>query len=381
MEMRDVDAVALQELKKVKNAASPGAIRILCLHLLGFVLPLTTLGFVLTGPHSAGGSLLWLVPLVVSVIIDNRASADRHQPMATLPGWPFDGVLYLLVAIQLLNIVLLCRMVSIAGFWTMDTLTAFLLVGTNSGYSGIVVAHELIHRPRRHQRLLGRLMLLTVLYEHFYTEHLRGHHTRVGTSDDPATARFGEMYRDFWRRTVPGQFKSAWRLETKRLGDDNMKPWDPRLLRSRVVHGLLAELALSVALVWVFGWAAFSVFLIQAWAGVRLLEAVNYFEHWGLGRSGRQVTSVDSWDSDSWYTLYTLIGLSRHSDHHVHAARSYQQLHHVEQSPKLPRGYLGMVMMVYFRNQRFITLMSEELERKKLGPFADVKGQALQPAS
>ncbi len=55
-----------------------------------------------------------------------------------------------------------------------------------------------------------------------YTEHLRGHHVRVGTPDDPATARFGEAYEPFFRRTVPAQFRSAWRLELTRLGDAEM---------------------------------------------------------------------------------------------------------------------------------------------------------------
>ena len=32
----------------------------------------------------------------------------------------------------------------------LDTLVGLLLVGVNSGYSGIVVAHELIHRPQAH---------------------------------------------------------------------------------------------------------------------------------------------------------------------------------------------------------------------------------------
>ena len=358
-----------------------GTLRLFFMHLLCFVVPFTALGFVLTGPHGPYTSLLWFLPVAVSVIVDSRASAARHQPAAALPGWPFDSVLYMLVALQFVIIVLLGRMISIAGFWTMDTLTALLLVGTNSGYSGIVVAHELIHRPQRHNQLLGRLMLMTVMYEHFYTEHLRGHHTRVGTAADPATARFGETFREFWRRTVPAQFKSAWRLEAKRLGDESMKWWDLRLLRSRVVHGLFGELALAGAIGFFFGWAALGVFLLQASAAVRLLEAVNYFEHWGLARKGRKVTPIDSWDSDSWFTLYTLVGLSRHADHHAHATRPFQELRHFEQSPKLPRGYFGMVLMVLLRNKRFVLLMTEELKQKKLGPFAEEPEQALSSAA
>jgi alkane 1-monooxygenase len=347
------------------------------LHLLCFVLPLTTLGFVLSGPHPWYLALPWFLVVVASVMIDNRAGPARGQPAADLPGWAFDGVLYALAALQLANIVLLARLISLSGFWSMDALIGVLLVGTNSGYSAIVVAHEMIHRPSKSMQTIGRVLLCTVMYEHFFTEHLRGHHARVGTPDDPATARFGETFDAFWRRTVPGQFRSAWRLEAKRLGDENMRWFDPRLLRSRVVHGIVAEVGLAAIVGVVFGWAALAIFLLQALSAVRLLEAVNYFEHWGLARSGKKVATVDSWDAESWFTLYTLVGLSRHADHHAHATRPYQDLRWFDDSPKLPRGYFGMVLLVLIRNRRFIRLMTRELERKKLGPFAD--GATTQP--
>lgn len=347
-----------------------GALKLWCLHLLAFLIPLTTLAFVLTGPHVWYLALVFVVPIVGSVIIDNRAGPARHQPSTTLPRWPFEALLYSLVALQLVNIVLLARLISASGFWSVDTLVAVGLVGTNSGYSAIVVAHELIHRPGRHQQLLGRMLLCTVLYEHFYTEHVRGHHVHVGKKEDPATARFGETFEAFWRRTVPAQFRSAWRLEAKRLGDENMRFYDVRLLKSRVVHGLLAEFLLVATIGVACGWAALAVFLFQAFGAVRLLEAVNYFEHWGLSRQGRKVTPVDSWDSESWFTLFTLVGLSRHADHHAHATRPYPELRHFSESPKLPRGYFGMVVMVLLRNRRFVQLMTERLRERGLGPFA-----------
>lgn len=42
--------------------------------------------------------------------------------------------------------------------------------------------------------LLGRALIWTVTYDHFFVEHARGHHARVATEDDPATSRFGETY-------------------------------------------------------------------------------------------------------------------------------------------------------------------------------------------
>ncbi len=328
--------------------------RIWSLHLLCFVLPLTSLAFWLTAPHAWYSSLAWFGVVIVSVVIDGRAPSETRQPASTLPGWPFDSVLYALFAVQVANIAVAVWAVSQNGFWRMDTLVGWQLLGITSGYSGIVAAHELMHRPNRFMQLLSRILMSLVLYEHFFTEHLRGHHLRVGTAEDGATARYGETYHRFFVRTVPAQFRSAWRLD-----------------RRRVVQGLAFEWGVAVAIGGFLGFGAFVLHLAQALVAVRLLEAVNYFEHWGLARSTRRVRAVDSWDTNSRFTLYTLVGLSRHADHHAHSQRPYQQLRHCDDSPKLPRGYFGMVVLAFARNQKFQHLMTEELERRKLGPFAE----------
>jgi alkane 1-monooxygenase len=345
-------------------------LRIWGLHLIALLVPLYVLAFVVTGPHRWYGALPWLAVVPVVVLLDRRSGSALHQPAPGIAAWPFDAMLVVLTALQVANVVLAARMIARGGLLSVDALVALLLVGVNSGYSAIVVAHELIHRKSRWMVLLGRLLLATVVYEHFFVEHVRGHHLRIGTDDDPATSRYGETYVEFWRRTVPAQFASAWRLEAKRLGDEAMKWHDRRLLRSAVVHGLVAEIALAGALLFAFGPAALALHLGQAYLAVRLLEAVNYFEHYGLRRQGRRVRPVDSWDSESWFTLFALVGLSRHADHHAYAARPFQALRTWEESPKLPYGYVGMVLMVIFDNSRARALLGEELQRRRLGPFA-----------
>ncbi len=354
------------------SRVSPAAtLRVWALHLIALALPLYVLAYVVTGPHPWYASLPWLAVVPVIAVLDRRAGPALHEPLEGMASWPFDGLLVALTALQVASVALAARMVARGGILSADTLVAAVLVGANSGYSAIVVAHELIHRKSRWMVLLGRLLLCTVFYEHFFVEHVRGHHLRIGTADDPATSRFGETYAEFWRRTVPAQFRSAWRLEAKRLGDEGMRWHDPRLLRSAVVHGLLAEVALALGVLAVLGPVGLALLLGQAYVAVRLLEAVNYFEHYGLRRQGRKVRPVDSWDSDSWFTLFALVGLSRHADHHAYASRPFQALRTWEESPKLPGGYVVMVLMVIFDNPRARRLLGEELERRRLGPFAE----------
>ncbi|MBW2274381.1 MAG: fatty acid desaturase [Deltaproteobacteria bacterium] len=112
------------------------------------------------------------------------------------------ALVYLLAGLQLLIVFELARTFAHQSFFSVDTVMIFIVVGSRSGFF-IITAHELIHRSRPWEQRLGRLLLCTVLYEHFYTEHLRGHHVRVATPDDPATAHFGEEYESFFRRTLP----------------------------------------------------------------------------------------------------------------------------------------------------------------------------------
>lgn len=341
-------------------------------HLTSLYIPAATLVFLWTGPHPWYFALAFMWPMVVAHQVDCSGRNEERAPRKDLPAWPFDALVYLLAALQFWIIWETVQLFAVQGIFSMDMVMVFLLVGGSSGFS-IITAHELIHRRSRFDQGLGRLLLCTVLYEHFYTEHLRGHHVRVGTPDDPATAHFGESYEGFFRRTVPAQWRSAWRLEKRRLGDADMSLLDPRMLRHRMLHGLGLEWGVAGAVWLAFGPAAFVAFLAQAFMAIRLLEAVNYFEHWGLRRTSPRVRPMDSWDTHAWFTYYGLIGLSRHADHHAWPARPYQQLRTWEEAPMLPHGYVGTIDLLMAQNQDFQTQAAEELARRRLGPFASAE--------
>ncbi len=369
--MTDHASPSLSTSEPTQRLPLTSTLRIFAPHLAALFLPLVALSFLLAVPHGRWEALLWvLVPGLAMQIADRKTGKQLHAPREDLPAWPFDGLLLVLFVIQLANVALFVRFFELQAFFSLGTLAGVLLVGASSGYSGIVVAHELIHRPNRSMQTLGRALLCTVMYEHFYTEHVRGHHVRVGTPEDPATARFGETFTQFYVRTVPAQFRSAWRLETKRLGDVDMPIFDRRQLGNRVLHGVIAEWSLALAIGVFAGIAAFAGFLLQAVFASRALEVVNYFEHWGLERTGPRVRPVDSWDTHSRFTYYALTGLTRHADHHAYATRPYQKLRVHEEAPVLPRGYIAMFPLVLARNAVFREQMTEELERRGLGPFA-----------
>ncbi|HYC05707.1 MAG TPA: alkane 1-monooxygenase [Azospirillaceae bacterium] len=221
-------------------------------------------------------------------------------------------------------------------------------VGTVAGGVGIVAAHELVHRRHAWERGLGVGLLALVLYAHFRIEHVHGHHRRIATPDDPATARLGESVWGFYARTVPGQWRSAWHLEAERLVRRGHAVWGPR---NRMLHYVLIQGALLAGAFALSGWAGVLFLVWQAVAAVQLLETVNYVEHYGLRRGpGRQdgyeaVRPVHSWDSGHRVTNWSLFNLGLHADHHTHAGKPFAELGLSEEAPKMPAGYSGMVLL------------------------------------
>lgn len=276
---------------------------------------------------------------------------------------------WLLLSIVPLQYGLLCAYLWRAsrGEWTSwEWVGNTLSMGVACGSYGINVAHELGHRSDTLSKYAAKALLLTSLYMHFFIEHNRGHHAKVATHEDPASARLGESLYPFWWRSVKGSFLSAWRLEARRLQRKSMSTWS---WSNEMVRFIVIQ-SLAVSMIGLcFGGVALLGFVLSAVLGFSLLEAVNYIEHYGLQREknalGRYeaVTPAHSWNADYPIGRVLLFELSRHSDHHAHPRRSFAQLRHFEESYQLPTGYPGMILLALipplFKKVMYQTIQSE----------------------
>lgn len=226
----------------------------------------------------------------------------------------------------------------------------FFGIGVLSGTIGMVYAHELLHQKTALERWMGDLLLASVLYSHFRTEHLLVHHSWVATPRDAVSARYNEgFYRFFWRvlRDSPA---SAWRAETRMLARARRKPWDRRNPFWRYGALQLAMLALALAL---GGWPGLLLFLWQAFIAIWQLELTNYVEHYGLSRKhlgeGRyeHIMPRHSWNASHTASNWLLINLQRHSDHHYKPDRRFPllQTYGTDEAPQLPYGYPAMTFV------------------------------------
>ncbi len=221
-----------------------------------------------------------------------------------------------------------------------------LSVGISTGAMGITIGHELIHRRSVFERSLGLTLLWLVAYMHFRVEHVQGHHRNVATPEDPASAPLGMNFYRFWPKTVGGSWRSAWRIERRRMERMKRKTFSSR---NRMLWYIGLTAGLAGALAGVFGPWALLYYFAQAFVAITLLESVNYLEHYGLRRrqteDGRPepVNLTHAWNNASRLTNQFLINLQRHPDHHWQPQRRYQLLRHFDESPQLPAGYALMV--------------------------------------
>ena len=232
-----------------------------------------------------------------------------------------------------------------------ETVGMVFSFGIACGVLGINVAHELGHRNTWYEQTMSKMLLLTSLYTHFFIEHNRGHHKNVSTDEDPASSRRGEPSYAFFIRSVKDGWFSAWHLESERLKKTNTPFWS---LKNEMLVLQIIQILFLAAIAAVWGLKVMALFIASATIGFLLLETVNYIEHYGLRRKKiddayyEKVMPVHSWNSNHPIGRIMLFELTRHSDHHYIASRKYQVLRHFDDSPQMPTGYPGMMVLSFF---------------------------------
>src|SRR6202000_520808 len=127
---------------------------------------------------------------------------------------------YLYLPNQYLSLIFACWLWAGGGWLTMTVTDKAGLMTTVGLMGGLAInaAHVLGHTREQSERRLSKIALAQTCYGHFFVEHNRGHHVRVATAEDPASARFGESGYAFLPGARMGSLLSAGDLEATRLG-------------------------------------------------------------------------------------------------------------------------------------------------------------------
>ncbi|MDQ4007668.1 MAG: fatty acid desaturase [Actinomycetota bacterium] len=370
------------------------------LWLIGLVVP--SLAFVALGMHAltGWGVWFWVGPIVILLIvpaIDLLTGLDRSNPPddvieALENDRYYRWITYLFLPIQYVGFVAAFWLIATGDLSTVDKVGLAISIGCIGGI-GINTAHELGHKRESHERWLSKIALAQSFYGHFYIEHNRGHHVRVATPEDPASARVGESFYEFWPRTVVGSLKSAWRLEQRRYARRDRHPF--RAGNDVLNAWLMSAVLWSTMVAWL-GLEILPFLLVQAVVGFSLLEVVNYMEHYGMlrqkvGVPGKvryeRVDPSHSWNSNNIATNVLLYHLQRHSDHHANPTRRYQALRDYQESPVLPTGYAGMIVLAILpavwrrvMDPRVLAHFDGDMSRANISPRKRARVLARYPA-
>ena len=219
---------------------------------------------------------------------------------------------------------------------------AGLMLSTNT-----IVGHEFVHRRSSPLTMqVGRWLLALNGDAQFSISHVYGHHMRVATPDDPATARRGESMYRFVLRSSIGQYREAAEIEQKRLerAGRGFWTWRNELLQSIAMSAVFAALSY-----WLAGLAGMGLWFFAALVTKILFENVNYIQHYGLVRlHGTRVEPRHSWDCNTAGATWVFYGLARHSHHHNKPVLPYwhlMPLDKVSGSPRLDIGYIGCMLL------------------------------------
>ena len=312
-----------------------------------------------------------LVPGLELFIRPNPTNLSKEEEELERKNKKYDFLLYVIVVLQYAALWKFLYAMSHDKMTWIDIVGRVWVMGLLCGVFGINVGHELGHRWSRYEQIMARMLLLTSQYMHFYIEHNRGHHKRVATPDDPSSARYGESVYAFYFRSIIFSYFSAWTIADREMNKRHSGRF--RFLFNEMLWYTLIQMAFVVAIFLYFGWITTIYYLIAAGVGILLLETVNYIEHYGLRRRAignnkyERAMPAHSWNSDHVIGRLMLFELSRHSDHHYLAGRKYQVLRHHDESPQMPTGYPGMMMLslippawFYVMNRRVKELLKKK---------------------
>lgn len=295
---------------------------------------------------------LGLIYMTVFVALLDQLVA--RQTVNADPEAEFPGSTALLATLGVVHFALLALAVwAVAGPGALG-LAERALIGVAAalvfGQISHPVAHELIHKPSRALRLIGRLIYTSLLIGHHASAHLRVHHVHVASHRDPNSPPLGQGFYRFALSAAPRSFRAGHAAETAMLARAGRPGWrHPYLLYVGGGLGciLLADLALGMV-----GVVIYLVICLYAQMQIYLSD---YVQHYGLRRKTRADGSLEpvgpqhSWNAPHWYSSALTLNAPRHSDHHVTPSRPYPALQlRSEDMPILPRPLPVMAAIALF---------------------------------
>ncbi|KAM3134037.1 hypothetical protein pb186bvf_013879 [Paramecium bursaria] len=307
--------------------------------------------------------LFCLIPLIDEFIVKDIKVPTPKEMKENENKFSFKLPLYTFIALDWLAMFFTLNYLVSSNPGILNTIILLYILG-GFGSMNLTVAHELLHKDNKLDKFLGTYSMIKNLYQHYSLEHVFGHHRHVGTPLDAVSASKGMPFDKIFIPAVINQYKQAWTHEQH-----------IPILQQKMYWYTIQQMMMLLIIYFLFGLMGTIYFVVQAFISIRFLEVANYVEHYGLRRkeiSPGQFEAIQpkhSWNSNYSIVNYILFKLQRHSDHHIHPFREYQNLVIEPDYPLLPCSYLTAFNLANFSNAWF-DVMDNLIDNKDYLPTA-----------
>lgn len=322
-------------------------------YLFAYTVPLSVyISFASSGiwTYSAIFYVFLILPILDILTGETTTNLSPEDVSYKKTKWIFDLMLYLNVPIVFGLLFTILNKIENNSYEAYELIGLVLSAGILLATNGINVAHELGHRKPYFERFLSQLLYIPCLYMHFYIEHNFGHHLKVATPEDGATARYNQPLYSFWFSSVTRQYISAWKIQIQKLKNENLSFLS---FKNNMLFYHIIQPAYLIIIYLLFSFDTMVFSIIIGTVSFLFLECINYIEHYGLRRfktdSKRyeRVQPYHSWNSNFNIGRITLYELTRHSDHHYKSSKKYQVLNSHNECPTLPFGYPASILLSF----------------------------------
>tara|TARA_R110000850_G_scaffold154656_9_gene278393 strand:+ start:24264 stop:25376 length:1113 start_codon:yes stop_codon:yes gene_type:complete len=269
-----------------------------------------------------GGAYVWisLASLPILAIGDALLPRDlatrhiRNHGLALVP-------VFLSCVLWAASFVLLAWQAGRGELSTINLIGAILSTGWIGTIVGLPSYHELLHRRNPLIRNFSLCMQVLLLDGTRDIGHVTSHHIHVATPKDCDTARRGETLYSFMWRAAIGNFIEVQRLENEALLKKGKARWS---IEHRLWKAIAGLMIFQLMMYFIGGWPAMGATLAAATMSRFLLEAFNYFQHYGQVRvEGAPICRRHVWNHLGMLTRAMTFEITNHADHHLNSYAPY----------------------------------------------------------
>ncbi|MFT6550126.1 MAG: hypothetical protein ACJA1I_000153 [Zhongshania marina] len=198
--------------------------------------------------------------------------------------------------------------------------------------------HELFHRRGAFSRALGRYCQVGYFDPMRDIAHVVGHHIDVATYEDDDTSRRGETLYFFALVAIFESVRHSIRMECQANEAAGKSGWS---IGNRLYRSVAALIVFNLVIYFIGGVFALGAALSSQLIARFLVEAFNYFQHYGVVRiSGEPIERRHLWNHHKWFSRVYTFEITNHAEHHLDSYKEYYKLVPDEGSIRMPSIFI-----------------------------------------